>query len=88
MPALSAGLFLIIVFTYAPSRSLISTVITRIVLLAVMTVEASSLPSTGHLTVILTIIRTALLIQVGCGLQIILDEISAKISNIYAIIFL
>jgi hypothetical protein len=62
----------------------------RIVLLAVMTVGALALRSTDHLTVTLTTIKTALLIQVGCGLHIILDQmklISAKISNIYTPLF-
>src|SRR5215831_6614004 len=70
--------------------SLITTVIILIVLLAVMTVGALALPSTDHLTVTLTIIKTALLIQVGCGLHIILHQImsiSTKISNIHSIIF-
>ena len=54
-------------------------------LLAVITVGASALHSTDHLAVTLTITKTALLIQVGCGLHIIVHQIlliSVEISNI------
>src|SRR5215469_8241402 len=57
----------------AQQISLITTVVTRIVLLAMMTV-ALALHSTDHLTIILIIIKTALLIQAGCGLHIILHQ--------------
>src|SRR5215472_13672633 len=65
-------------------------VIIRIILLAVLTVGTLAPRSTDYLTVSLTILKTALLIRVGCGLHIILHQmmlISPKISNIHAIIF-
>jgi hypothetical protein len=58
-------------------------VIIRIVLLAVITMGASALHSTD-LEVTLTITKTALLIQVGCGLHIIVHQIlliSVEINN-------